>query len=76
MDAGRDFSIGSFQKESRKQDLTGVDQLAVCDIFVSAGKILSVATKDLEKRTVPLPAEIARSILKNESKIFTGSPSF
>ena len=68
MDAGWDYSIGSFKKESRKQDFQGADQLAVCDIFVRAGKILSVVTKDLEKRTVSLPAEIAQSILINKSR--------
>ena len=47
----------------------GAVQIVICDIFVSAGKILSVVTKDLEKRTVPLPAEIARSILINKSRI-------
>jgi hypothetical protein len=31
----------------------------------SAGKILSVLTKDLEKRAVPFPAEIAQIIFKN-----------
>ena len=35
-----------------------------CLRYVSAGKILSVATKDLEKRAVPLPAEIAQIIFK------------
>ena len=35
-----------------------------CLRYVRAGKILLVVTKDLEKRTVPFPAEIARNILK------------
>ena len=33
----------------------------------SAGKILSVPTKDLEKRAVPFPAEIAQVIFKIEN---------
>jgi hypothetical protein len=65
----RTFLTEVSKRESRKWDFAGAVQMDVCDIFVSAGKILSAVTKDLEKRTVPFPAEIARSILKNESKI-------